>query len=148
MVQRTQDALAALYDTDETAWLEATADLIRSRRLDQIDSGTLAEYLSDMARRDKREVSSRLAVLLAHLLKWQQQPGQRSGSWRATIEVQRQELADLLESGTLRNHAQSALAKAYSNAVRQAMAETGEAESAYSTECPWSLAEALSASLD
>ena len=67
MVQRTAQTLAALYEADETAWLEAIADLVRRGRLDQLDTGTLVEYLADMARRDRREVYSRLVVLLAHL---------------------------------------------------------------------------------
>src|SRR3954451_10512771 len=56
MVQRTHAATAALYEIDETAWLEATADLIRNGRLTEVDRDTLAEYLTDMAKRDRREV--------------------------------------------------------------------------------------------
>ena len=62
MVQRTLVATAALYEVDETAWLEAAAELIRQGRLDEVELGPLAEYLSDMAKRDRREVSSRLVV--------------------------------------------------------------------------------------
>src|SRR4051794_15904973 len=91
MVLRTPQALAALYEADETAWLEYTADMVRAGRFADIDPGTLAEYLTDMARRDRREVFSRLVVLLAHLLKWDHQPDQRSGSWRGTIREQRRE---------------------------------------------------------
>jgi hypothetical protein len=105
--------LVVLYDQDETAWLEAMAELIRRGRLDEVDYANLAEYLADMARRDRREVSSRLAVLIAHLLKWRYQPERRSGDWRGTVEVQRQDLAELLESGVLRYHAGDVLAKAY-----------------------------------
>ena len=148
MVQRTPQALATLYEADETAWLEATADLIRAGRQDQIDPNTLAEYLTDMARRDRREVSSRLAVLIAHLLKWRYQPDHRSGSWRGTVEVQRQELAELFESGVLRNHAVEVLAKVYANGVRQAEAETGLAGSTFPEESPYSLEEILSAPLE
>jgi hypothetical protein len=36
-VQRTGTALAVLYEADETAWLEATADLARSGRPAEID---------------------------------------------------------------------------------------------------------------
>src|SRR5688572_10266505 len=103
MVQRTPAVTAALYEVDETAWLEATADLIRSGQLTEVDHHTLAEYLTDMARRDRREVSSRLVTLLAHLLKWEYQPERRSGSWRGTLLEQQRELRQLLESGTLRN---------------------------------------------
>jgi hypothetical protein len=148
MVQRTPHALAALYEADETAWLEATADLVRDGRLDQVDPNTLAEYLTDMARRDRREVTSRLAVLIAHLLKWQYQPERRTGGWRETVEIQRQELIELLESGTLRNHAEAVLDKAYANGVRQAIADTGLVESTFPEDCPYSLNEVLTGSVE
>ncbi len=144
MVARISAAEATLYGADETAWLDQTADSVRERRLAEVDLDTLAEYLTDMARRDRREVGSRLALLLAHLLKWQLQPDRRTGSWRATIEVQRQELAELLESGTLRNHAGEVLAKAYENGVRQAVAETGFETGAFPADCPYTLEQALS----
>ena len=54
MVQRTPVATAALYEVDETAWLEATAELIRNGRLSEVELNTLAEYLTDMAKRDRR----------------------------------------------------------------------------------------------
>ena len=148
MVQTTLEALAALYEADETAWLEATADLVRDGRLDQVDLGTLAEYLTDMARRDRREVTSRLGILLAHLLKWRYQPDQRSRSWRGTVEIQRQELAELLDSGVLRNHADAVLDKAYANGVRQAAAESGLPESTFPDDCPYSLDDVLAAALE
>jgi hypothetical protein len=148
MVQRTPEALARLYEADETAWLDATADLIRRGHLDQIDPGTLAEYLTDMARRDRREVTSRLAILVAHLLKWRYQPDHRSGSWRGTVELQRQELAELLESGVLRSHAEATLAKAYANGLRQAAAETDLPPATFPADCPYSLDEILTAPLE
>ncbi|MGH8479427.1 MAG: DUF29 family protein [Gammaproteobacteria bacterium] len=46
-----------LYEHDETAWLETMAELIRLGRLDEIDYPNLAEYLADMARRDRRETT-------------------------------------------------------------------------------------------
>jgi hypothetical protein len=143
MVQPTPAATAALYEADETAWLEATADLIRSGRLAEVDAHTLAEYLTDMAKRDRREVFSRLVVLLSHLLKWQYQPERRSGSWRGTLLEQQRELRQLLESGTLRNHALAVFAGAYADARKQAAAETGLARSAFPEECGWDLDSAL-----
>ena len=144
----TAGRLAALYEQDETAWLETVSELIRLGRLDEVDYPNLAEYLADMARRDRREVSNRLAVLIAHLLKWRHQPRRRSRSWRGTIVVQRRELADLLESGTLRRHAVEVLAKAYASGAQQAVAETGLPESTFPTDCPDSLDELLAGPLD
>ena len=103
------DLLPALYERDETAWLEAMAELARDGRAEDLDLGHLAEYLFDMARRDRREVESRLAVLLSHLLKWTDQPDHRSRGWRATVIEQRQELNRLAGRGVLRNHAQEVL---------------------------------------
>ena len=143
MVQRTPFATAELYEVDETAWLEATADLIRHGRLTEVELSTLAEYLTDMAKRDRREVFSRLVVLLSHLLKWEHQPDHRSGSWRGTILEQQQELRQLLESGTLRNHATAVFADAYADARKRAAAETGLARTAFPEECKWDLDGAL-----
>jgi hypothetical protein len=143
MVQRTPGATAALYDRDETAWLETAADMIRHGRIDAIDLDTLAEYLTDMARRDRREVLSRLVTLLAHLLKWEYQLDQRSRSWLVTMLEQQRELRELLESGTLRNHAAAVFAAAYADARKQAAAETGLPRSAFPEESPWDLDGAL-----
>ena len=139
MIVRSVAPLPALYDQDETAWLEAMAGLIRAGRFGELDYANLGEYLTDMARRDRREVKSRLALLIAHLLKWAQQPDHRTGSWRATIEVQHQELADLFESGTLRNHAEAVFSEAYAAGVRQAAAETGLHASTFPADCPYTL---------
>jgi hypothetical protein len=116
--------LSVLYERDETAWLEAMSALAASRRYAEMDYIHLSEYLADMAKRDRREVFSRLVMLLALLLKWSHQPEHRSGSWRGTIREQRRELRQLLESGTLRNHAEAVLEEAYAEARRQAADET------------------------
>lgn len=139
MTQAAIDSLTSLYLDDETAWLEQMAERVRDLHLEGVDLPNLAEFLSDMARRDRREVESRLAVLLAHLLKWLHQPQHRSGSWQATIEVQRHELELLFQSRTLRNHAEASLASSYTAAIRQAAAETGLQTTAFPADCPLDL---------
>jgi len=143
MADHLTPVLPSLYLDDETAWLELMAQLVEERRFAELDHQHLGEYLRDMARRDRREVVSRLTVLLAHLLKWEHQPDQRTGSWQATILHQRQELRDLLESRTLRNHAEEGLARAYERAVKQVMVETGLPQDRLPAACPWPLDEIL-----
>src|SRR3954447_20856746 len=116
MIQKAVAVLPDLYEPEETAWLEAMAELIRQGRWSDLDYPHLQEYLSDMARRDRREVQSRLTTLLAHVLKWVHQPEQPSRSWRATIIEQRQELTGLAGRGVLRNHAEAVLSAAYAEA--------------------------------
>jgi hypothetical protein len=144
MIQRAVEGLASLYEADETAWLEAMSELIQEGRLADLDYPHLGEYLNDMARRDRREVESRLATLIAHVLKWRHQPDKRSRSWRRTIVVQRQELARLLGRGILRNHAEAVLADVYLEGMERVAAETGLAPEAFSTECPYTLDHLLS----
>ena len=141
------DLLPALYERDETAWLEAMAELARDGRSSDLDLPHLAEYLSDMARRDRREVESRLVVLITHLLKWVHQPGHRSRSWRATVIEQRQELGRLVGRGLLRNHAADVLAEVYPEAVERAVAETGLTPEPFPTDCPYTLDELLAVEL-
>ncbi|MFO0808780.1 MAG: DUF29 domain-containing protein [Gemmataceae bacterium] len=142
MVASAAVPLDVLYERDETAWLEAMAALAAEGRLSELDGRNLSEYLADMAKRDRREVFSRLVVLLTHLLKWDHQPQHRPASWRGTIREQRRELRQLLESGTLRNHAEAVLAEAYAEARDQAADETELPVETFAVDCPWSLADA------
>ncbi len=144
MIQQAVDLLPSLYESDETAWLDAMADLIHQGRFDELDYAHLGEYLADMARRDRREVESRLRVLIAHLLKWTKQPGNRSGSWHGSIVAQRQELASLLGRGVLRNHAESVLSQVYTDALERAVTETGLPAEAFPDACPYTLDQILS----
>jgi hypothetical protein len=147
MVVRAAEGLPSLYERDETAWLETMAELARDGRAEELDLTHLAEYLSDMARRDRREVESRLVVLLAHLLKWAHEPGRRSRSWRATVVEQRQELNRLAGRGVLRNHAAAVLADVYPEAVERGAAETGISPDRFPRECPYTLDQLLTVEL-
>jgi hypothetical protein len=136
---RVRSPLPKLYEEDETAWLEEMSRLVAERRFRDLDTKHLSELLSDMAKRDKREVQSRLAVLLTHLLKWEYQARKRSKSWKATILEQRHELADLLESATLLSYPHDVLLKAYRRAVRRAALESGLREGTFPDECPFTV---------
>jgi hypothetical protein len=136
--------IADLYETDETAWLERMSKLIEERRYKELDYKHLSEYLLDMAKRDRREVSCRLKTLLMHLLKWDYQPRKRSRSWEVTIMNQRYELAEELESQTLKNHALDVLPKAYAQAVKLAAKETGLSSEKFPEQCPYTLDDVLS----
>ena len=135
--------LNVLYEQDETAWLEAMSTLAAQGRHAELDHPNLSEYLSDLAKRDRREVSSRLVALIAHLLKWEYQPLQRTGSWRVSIMEQRRELRKLLESRILHNYAKSVLTEAYTDAQKQAAVETALPRGTFPAECPWDLEKLL-----
>ena len=126
------------YDEDFYAWTIEQARLLRSGELSTIDAANLAEEIESMGRSDRRELRSRLVVLVTHLLKWRHQPGARSRSWSATIDEQRLQIEDVLtESPSLRPMVPAMLSEAYAISRARAIAETGLAEEAFPEACPF-----------
>jgi hypothetical protein len=127
-----------LYDTDFYAWSQQQAHLLQRQDFAQLDLANLIEEIEDMGKNRQRELSSRLQVLLAHLLKWHFQPTNRSPSWRATIRIQRAELTDLLtDNPSLRPQLSSFINRAYPKARQAAWGETGLDEETFPTTCPY-----------
>jgi hypothetical protein len=130
---------ANLYDSDFHAWALEQAALLRGGALASADIAHIALEIESMGRTEKRELINRLAVLLTHLLKWEFQPALRGNSWRATIKVQRRELArHLADNPSLKATLSEATADAYGDAILIASRETGLDEQAFPASCPWS----------
>jgi len=133
-----------LHEEDFVEWAAETARLLRSGRFDQVDIEHLAEEVEAMAGRDRRELDSRLEVLIHHLLKWQQQIEKRSGSWESTIISQRAAIRRLFEqSPSLRRRLAESVTAVYGDAVKEAAAETGLPVGSFPGACPFSAAEIL-----
>src|SRR5208283_3472855 len=129
----------SLYEQDFYAWANEQAALLRAGKLSAADVENIAEEIESMGRGEKRELVSRLTVLLLHLLKWQYQPEMRGASWRVSVANTRDDLADLLEDApSLRANVREYVASAYQRARRQASAETGLPEKTFPPVCPFS----------
>ena len=68
--------LTVQYKEDFNLWTEQMVDLLRARRFEELDIDNLLDELESMSKRDKRELVSRLKLILMHLLKWNYQPDQ------------------------------------------------------------------------
>jgi len=135
------------YEEDFFAWTIEQARLLRAGNLSAIDAANIAEEIESMGRRDRRELGSRLLVLVMHLLKWSKQPGLRSRSWSATIREQRRQIEQILdESPSLRPFINQALVEVYDGARESAIAETGLGDANFPAVCPFALDEILSRS--
>ena len=66
--------MSRLYETDFYAWANEQAALLRGGKLPEADIAHIAEEIESM---EKRELVSRLTVLLLHLLKSRFQPALR-----------------------------------------------------------------------
>ncbi|MGH8654156.1 MAG: DUF29 domain-containing protein, partial [Gammaproteobacteria bacterium] len=89
-------SISSLHNVDFYAWTEQQANLLKSGKLADVDLEYLIEELNSMGASERRELINRLAVLSAHLLKWQYQPSFRGRSWQITIKEQRRQLQRLL----------------------------------------------------
>ena len=79
----------SLYDQDFYQWTQEQAGLLKIGALSQLDVENLIEEIESMGKSQKKELISRLTVLIAHLLKWDYQPERRGRSWELTIKAQR-----------------------------------------------------------
>lgn len=130
------------YETDFYGWTQQQAQLLKNKQINQIDWHHLAEEIEDMGRSEKRQLESRLEVLMMHLLKWQFQPNLRSRSWELTIKEQRLRLEKLLQDNpSLKSSLEDVKEKSYPLAVISAEKETGL--SVFPDNCPYDLSQIL-----
>ena len=130
---------STLYDRDFYAWANEQAGLLRDGKLTQADIEHIAEEIESMGKSEKRELVSRLTILLLHLLKWQFQAPKRSKSWQNSVEVQRISLeSHLRDNPSLKSVLDSAISEAYRVACLEAENETGIDKNTFPVTCPWS----------
>ncbi len=133
-----------LHDRDFHAWTLQQAMLLKQGRLADADIEHIVEELECMGASERRELLNRLAVLMAHLLKWQFQPELRSNSWRNTIAVQRFDVKELLEENpSLAASLNERMEKAYQKGVMLAVQETGLSKATFPVVCPFSAEQLL-----
>jgi hypothetical protein len=133
------------YDEDVLVWSQQQARLLREGRFAELDIEHLADEIEDVGKSEKRELSSRCAVLMAHLLKWRFQPSFRSSSWRATILGQRERIEMALdETPSLRNLMRDAKWRrgVWIDAREQAVKEMRLKKDILPSDPPWSIEEA------
>ena len=93
-----------------------------------------------MGRSEKRELESRLTVLLLHLLKWKYQDVRQCRSWELSIIEQRLKFDETLEENPgLKSKLNEILKKAYRYAVIEASKETQISIKIFPELCPWDL---------
>lgn len=130
--------MTALYETDFNLWIEETAKTLKAGNFQALDLENLIEEIESMGRNNRREVRSRLIVLMFHLLKWKYQPEKQSNSWQYTIYEQRLQLRLIMEdSPSLKPFAQDILVKCYQEARKEAVKETKLPLSVFPPECPF-----------
>ncbi|MBF2026510.1 MAG: DUF29 domain-containing protein [Oscillatoriales cyanobacterium C42_A2020_001] len=133
-----------LYETDYLQWIETTVEQLQQRDYAQVDWVNLIDEIADMGKRERRSLKSNFIVVLLHLLKWQYQPECRSGSWEGSILEHRRRVNDALaDSPSLRPYLEEIFEECYTQAVKQAKAETGLPMKTFPQQCPFQLTQVL-----
>jgi len=132
------------YETDVIAWANRQAALLRAGRFSELDIANIAEEIEDVGKSEERELASRMAVLLMHLLKWQYQPERQSRSWLRTIKEQRKRvILRVKRTPSLRHIMDDGdwVAEVWADAVAKAVEETGL--DVFPDECRWQMEDVL-----
>jgi Domain of unknown function DUF29 len=136
---------------DHYAWLLAQLDLLRARRLDEVDLQGLIAELEDVALSERSAVLNNARVVIEHLLKLQYSPARDPrNKWRASVREHRNRLQLDLDK-SLKAELANALPRIYRLAREtaiDAMRDYGETEAAAqpAANCPYGLEEILSTS--
>jgi hypothetical protein len=139
--------MGTTYEQDVVAWANEQAALLRAGKLSAIDIEHIAEEIEDVGKSEQRELASRMAVLLAHLLKWQFQPERRGSSWQATLRIQRDGIERRLrKTPSLKPMLKDAewISDMWGDACQVAANEAGIGVSIFPEACPWPMEAVLS----
>jgi len=130
--------MRAQYEADFYGWTQVQADMLRSGALAGLDIPHLIEEIEDMGRSEQRALTSRLEILLAHLLKWQYQPDLHPRSWSLTIKEQRRKIVRHLQKNpSLNAQLADIIEDAYGDAIIYAERETHIPSDTFPPTCPW-----------
>lgn len=115
-----------LHDRDFHSWALRRAELVRARRLGELDLENIAEELRSLGGEQEHRLESSYRVLLMHLLTWAYQPRRQGRSWRGTVVRERINAARTLERNPgLKSRRAELFAEACGAARKEAAAETG-----------------------
>ncbi|MRW87164.1 DUF29 family protein [Pseudoduganella sp. FT26W] len=89
--------MSTAYEEDVAAWAQEQVALLRSGQWALLDIEHIAEEIEDMNISHRHQLAHRMAILMAHMLKWKYQPERRGTSWKKTMRDQRERIARLLE---------------------------------------------------
>jgi hypothetical protein len=129
---------ASLYDRDFLEWTHEIAAKLRAGDFRDVDWENVAEEIESLGRSDRREVLSRVEVIMIHLLK--SSIRRPTASWIATLNEQRRKLNLVLaDSPSLRRQVPGSLDDAYRGARKNAAREMGVSEQRFPVECPFTV---------
>ena len=126
------------HDKDVYGWAVHTAQLLKDKKMNEVDFDGIIEEIEALGRSEKHELMSRLSLVIAHLLKWQFQPNMRGHSWTYTIrEQKKQAKIHYKDNPGLKSKLEEIIIDAYDIAISKAAKETSMNEKDFPVQCPY-----------
>lgn len=126
------------HEEDLYGWAISTAQLLRNKKMSEVDFDNIIEEMEALGRSEKNELISHLTLVISHLLKWKYQPDRRGNSWVYTIDEQRKQSSfTLRDNPSLKSKLDEILTRSYEVAVLKAAKETGISKKMFPLECPY-----------
>jgi len=134
---------SSLYEKDFYLWIEHTVTSLKKKQFKNLDLDNLIVELESMGKREKRELISRLLVLIEHLLKlqyWETEKGDNARGWKNTVIEQRKQIEIVLrESPSLKNLLPELLPTTYQDAREVFLRKAELSETTVPVESPFTL---------
>ena len=145
----TIDTNKTLYEQDFYLWIQTTLAILRERKLEQLDIENLIEEIDSMGRSEKKELKTRLVILIEHLLKlqyWIEEKDDNARGWRNTVVEQRRQIAyTLADSPSLKAILNDVFLPCYQDARKDTINKYQLSSNLFPEEPPFSLAQVLNA---
>ncbi|MEB3191071.1 MAG: DUF29 domain-containing protein [Snowella sp.] len=143
----TADPKTSLYEQDFYLWIQETVELLKKGNLAQLDLENLIEEVDSMGKSQRKELKTRLTVLIEHLLKlqyWTAEKDYNGRGWRNTIVEQRRQIAyTLADSPSLKSILNDIFLDCYQDARNDTLRKYQLPSNLFPQESPFSLVEVL-----
>ncbi|WP_413174890.1 DUF29 domain-containing protein [Anabaena azotica] len=143
----TTDTNKTLYEQDFYLWIQTTVQVLKEGKLEQLDIDNLIEEIDSMGRSEKKELKTRLIVLIEHLLKlqyWTEKKDDNARGWRNTVVEQRRQITyTLADSPSLKSILNDIFPDCYQDARNDTLRKYQLPSELFPEESPFSLVQVL-----
>ncbi|PNW51309.1 UNVERIFIED_CONTAM: hypothetical protein BEN50_10770 [Euhalothece sp. KZN 001] len=134
---------SSLYEKDFYLWIEQIVTSLQKKQFQDLDLDNLITELESMGKREKRELISRLFILIEHLLKlqyWETEKEDNARGWKNTVIEQRKQIEILFrESPSLKQFLPELLSTTYQDAREVFLRKSELSETTVPVESPFTL---------
>ncbi len=135
--------LKELYEIDDYLWIQETVELLKQKRLDELDLENLIEELESLAKRDKLAMASLLQQIIRHLLLlqyWDDERERNYRHWKSEVTSFRIQINDRM-TRNFYNYLTDNLSSIYHKSRKYVRHKSGL--DTFPQECPYTLEQLL-----